>query len=112
MSYDLIPITNYPDDGNHLEVYFLDDDLYHALHDLEVYVRRGEDWYWYYDKKDAHKRTQIHLWYATMGSEVIERKGFRNVDDAIKAMLKHVKKHLETGIAAVNREREDEHTKA
>lgn len=100
-TYDLVFLDHYPDDGNHLEVYFLDDTLWNVLHDLEVYVRKGEDPYWYYDKNDVHKQTQRHLWYATMGTEVIERKGFKDVEPAIQAVINHVKKHLESGLKAI-----------
>lgn len=47
--YDITVIENYPDDGNHLECFI----------PLPFQIRRGEDGYYYYDKRGVERKYNL-----------------------------------------------------
>lgn len=89
MSYNIVPICNYPNDGKHLEVDFTDEPLWSIMDDFCIEITKGKDPFCY-----DGKETKPHLWYATKGGNVISNKGYKNVEDAVQVALKEAKVYL------------------
>ena len=93
--YDIMPIKNYPDNGDHVEVVF--------KHYYPLRITKGEDQWFFKDTKGIQRKNNVKLFvvysYTISGEDFdFQIKQFLDVDNAILYAINQYKKYLKVKI--------------